>query len=134
MSIKRSVAVTVTSTGSERAIAKLDRLPWRMHEGRMNEAAILSYPYVGLAGLTGIGSYHSASDRRLSTGDIWGYGLGQWIWGRQTGCMHAARGMPTALMRCCAIVKSGCALQYTGGCVRVEGGRLLATKMVRRTE
>ena len=43
-----------------------------MHKGRMKEAAILSYPYVGLAdvGLARIGSYQT--DCRLSTGDIGG--------------------------------------------------------------
>ena len=52
MSMKRSATVAVTS--SERAITKLYRLLGGVHEGRMEEAASLSYPYVGLAG---IGSY-----------------------------------------------------------------------------
>jgi hypothetical protein len=47
--MSRSATVAVTSTGGERAMMKLDRLLWRMHEGRVNEAVILWYPYVGLA-------------------------------------------------------------------------------------
>jgi hypothetical protein len=63
-------------------MSKLDHLLWRMHEGGMNEAAILSYPcVVGLAavGLAGIGSYHTdcqllySKHWRCCTVQYWGY-------------------------------------------------------------